>query len=86
MFLNSWDWSTNNKIESDSLRIGTLRMMTTLYNEKFIKDKIAERGEFYSWQNIKLYSRRGILISINLAFNIACIWGIIYSNMHKVDI
>lgn len=83
MFFDSWDFTVNNKTESQALRKAIKLEIFTEIKVAEIQERIKKRtvGE---WR--LLWFRRTVLFFVNTAFVILCCWAIIVSNVNKTEI
>ena len=80
MFFNAWEWKINNHTDASSLRLATRNMINTEMAEQILKKEIANRPKAY-WR--KLYIRRAALIFVNWLVLLACVAGVVLSNVYK---
>jgi len=83
MFLNAWEWKIDNKMDNVSLRQATRNMIKTEIAEQLKRKEIASRPPEY-WT--KLYIRRAGLITINWLVLMACVAGVVLSNIYKTEL
>lgn len=83
MFFNSWEFKTNNLKDSCSLRLATANMITTEFKDEKVKEKLDKRTQA-EWA--ALYTKRAILITVNVFFLLGCAYAIFMATISKPQI
>ena len=83
MFFNAWEWKVDSEKDSSALRMATMNMINTEIAEQDKRKEIALRPPEY-WT--KLYIKRAVLISINWLVMMACVSGVVLSNVYKNEL
>ena len=76
--MDCWEYKTDNRIDSDNLRLATRNMIFTELKELKLRKTIDERtgGEW-----TKLYIRRAFLMTFNFLFICGCGIAIVMTNI-----
>lgn len=83
MFFDSWDFTVDNKTESQALRKAIKIEIFTEIKVAEIQERIKKRTIF-EWRLLRL--RRAVLFLINASFVALCCYAIVVANVNKEEI